>query len=168
MSIFEALSVIPVVGLTLVASAAADDTSATAEQTAHDHDGHDHAVEIGIAIGPAFIPTDREVAAGLHLHVVGIIGESRWGLGGGVERLFDSHGHTTISGLVQLWVLKGWSFVLGPGLTISDDAELQPSIHLETAYEFTVKRLHIGPVFEAALDPEMVHLTLGLHLGFGL
>ena len=134
----------------------------------HTGEGHAHKLEIGFAPGLVYIPKEKEFTLGLHLHVVAAIGESRWGLGGGLERLFDDHGHTTLSAVVQFRIFDPWSVVVAPGMTISDDAELAPSVHFETAYEFAFGNFHLGPSFEVAVDPNETHLTLGLHMGVGL
>jgi hypothetical protein len=150
-----------------------------ASHTAMDHGGHDHVqdepvghahgFEIGIAPGLVYVPNESEITAGLHLHLVGALGESRWGLGGGVERLFDEHGHTTVSAVVQFRIMDPWSVILGPGVTFrdADPSAVEPSLHVETAYEFTFGHFHVGPALEVAIDPDATHLTLGAHLGVG-
>lgn len=139
---------------------------------AHDETSgaHDHRLEIGIAPGLAYLPADSAVTAGLHLHVVAALPDSRWGLGLGLERLFDDHGHTTLSAVVQLRLIAGWSVIVAPGVTFEDGewSSPGPSVHFETVYEFTFGAFHIGPSLEFAIDLEETHLTLGLHLGVGL
>jgi hypothetical protein len=124
---------------------------------------------MGLAPGLVYVLNESEVAFGLHLHFIANLGRSRWGLGLGAERIFDEHGHTTISLLPQFRIIDPWTVILGPGITISDDdpSDVQPSVHLETAYEFMLGHFHAGPSIEVALDPHSVHLTAGLHVGFG-
>ena len=136
---------------------------------AHGSAGHAHRFEIGLAPGLAYIPNDDAFALGLHLHLVATLGETRWGVGAGAERLFDAHGHTTLSAVVQFRIFDPWSVIVAPGVTIPDGnaSNVEPSIHFETAYEFMFKHFHIGPSFEVAIDPEETHLTIGIHFGVG-
>jgi hypothetical protein len=115
------------------------------------------------------VPSEDEIAFGLHLHLLAPLGESRWAIGAGFEHIFDEHAHNTVAALVQYRVIDAWSVALGPGLTLGEDelSHVDPSLHVETAYEFAVGEFHLGPSFEFALDPRDVHLTLGVHMGFG-
>ncbi len=136
----------------------------------HGSTGHAHAFEIGLAPGLAYVPQEKSFALGLHLHLVANIGETRWGLGAGVERLFDDHGHTTLSVVLQFRIFDPWSVIVAPGMTFPDGdaSDVEPSVHFETAYEFMFGRFHIGPSFEVAIDPHATHLTIGLHMGVGI
>jgi hypothetical protein len=90
-------------------------------------------------------------------------------LGVGAERIFDEHGHSTFSVVPQLRITDAWSVIVAPGITMPDEdpSDIQPSVHLETAYEFALGDVHLGPSFEVALDPHATHATLGLHCGLG-
>ncbi len=95
------------------------------------------------------------------------IAESRWGLGVGLERLFDGHGHTTASVVVQLQLLESWAAIVAIGASFEDGQARSPSpsVHLETTYEFSIGVFHVGPAIELAIDLRDIHLMLGLHLG---
>lgn len=131
--------------------------------------GHLHAFEIGLAPGLVYVPSESEFAPGLHLHFVWNA-KPRWGFGAGAERIFDSHGHTTVSAVVQFRIFDPWSVIVAPGVTFPDDdpAGLKPSVHLETTYEFALgEHVHLGPSLELAIDPLATHITLGMHVGVG-
>jgi len=60
------------------------------------------------------------------------------------------------------------TFNISPGLTTEDkNSDLNFALHLESAYEFEINDFHIGPAFEIAYDPEDIHISLGLHVGYG-
>lgn len=169
-------------------TAAADDEhvhhSAATEHSVHaevepaDDDGHDHGVanycahrlEVGLSPGLVYLLDESEFTFGLHMHVVARLGESRWGLGVGLERLFDDHGHTTASLVVQLRLIAGWSAILAGGVTLEDGEGFSPlpSLHIETTYEWEIGPMHLGPSLELAIDSEDMHVTLGMHIGFGV
>ncbi len=136
----------------------------------HDHDHgtgeHEHHLEIGIAPGLVYLVSEREFTAGLHMHIIGGLSGTDFGFGGGIERLFDDHRHTTLSAIVQYRIIEAWSVMV----TIEDaePSEVAPSMHLETTYEFMLGRVHFGPSLEFAIDPEDVHITLGAHVGLAL
>jgi hypothetical protein len=131
--------------------------------------GHAHRFELGMAPGLVYIPGEKAFATGLHLHLVAAIGDSRWGLGLGAERIFDEHGHTTISVVPLFRITDEWSLIVAPGITFPDDdpSDIEPSVHLETAYEFMLGHFHLGPSLEVALDPHAAHVTVGVHMGVG-
>jgi hypothetical protein len=90
-------------------------------------------------------------------------------VGGGFERVFDEHGHNTLSAVVGLRLGEAWHVALAPGLTFSDEPprSFEPSLHFEAAYEILLDGFHVGPALEVAVDPEDIHISLGAHLGFG-
>ena len=62
----------------------------------------------------------------------------------------------------------GWSINIAPGITSEGDESVTNfALHIESTYEFEVGNFHIGPVLEWAYDPEDVHISLGLHIGYG-
>lgn len=91
----------------------------------------------------------------MHLHYVRNIAETRFGLGLGYERIFDIHGHNMFGVETIFRPTEALSLNLSPGLTFEDE-DPNPSfaLHLETAYEFELKKLHIGPSLELARDPD--------------
>ena len=57
---------------------------------------------------------------------------------------------------------------MSPGITFEGDAsDINFALHIETNYEFELNDFHLGPVLELATDPEDIHLSLGLHIGYG-
>jgi len=140
-------------------------TNTNTDSSHHNHDHHKN--EIGVANAPVLFVKEKVFAYGLHLHYVRNILHSRFGIGLGFERIFDAHKHNTI-GLVTLLRIPGWSLIVAPGLTFEDaNPTAKFALHLESAYEFQIGHFHIGPSCEFAYDPEDIHLSLGLHLGYG-
>lgn len=136
--------------------------------TDHDHEHHHHRSEIGIANAAVYFINEEEFAYGLHIHYVHGIGESDFSIGLGYERIFDEHKHNTMGVVFMYRPLERLSFSLSPGLAFEDESShTNFAIHLETAYEFEINNFHIGPVLEVAYDVEDVHLSLGLHVGYG-
>ena len=130
----------------------------------HEH----HKNEIGIGNSPVYFLKEKLFAYGLHIHYSRNIPRTKFGLGFGYERIFDEHRHNTFGLLASYSPFEKLHFALSPGLTFEDkDSKANFALHLETSYEYGIKNLHIGPVFEFAYDPEDFHLSLGLHAGFG-
>ena len=132
------------------------------------HEHHEH--EIGIANAPVYFGREKDVAYGLHFHYVRMIKKSKLGIGVGYERIFDEHNHNTFGVVGSYRPLQGLVVNLSPGVTFEDreTSEINFAVHVETSYEFEVRHFHIGPVAEFAYDPEDYHISLGLHVGFGL
>lgn len=148
-------------------------------EDSHDHleEGHSHdhiekPNELGIALAPVYFLNEEEVAFGLHIHYIHTIGESKFGIGAGYEKIFDEHGHNTIGVVFSYRPIDPLSFNFAPGVTFEsspgpmEEQETNFAFHLEASYEFEVGGLHIGPALEFAYDPEDIHLSLGLHVGF--
>ena len=142
----------------------------------HGHGGHggvahqhDHRFELGLAPGLAYLVEEEHFTAGLHLHLIAALGESRWGLGLGFERLLDEHSHNTAGVVLQYRLTNAWSMLVSPGLTFEDSepSELEPSVHIESTYEFFFGDYHLGPSLEYAADAEDSHVTLGVHVAVG-
>lgn len=138
---------------------------AIADTHAHERE-HNHGFEIGFGPGLAYLSSEKEFVAGLHVHALAVLG-GPWSLGLGYEKLFDDHTHNTFNVVGQYRLAERWSASFAPGITFEGD-EILPSAHLETAYEFMLGPVHAGPSLEVAVDPDEVHITLGLHIGFGL
>ena len=52
-------------------------------------------------------------------------------------------------------------------MRVSEHEHVDPSLHVETVWEFPVGDFHLGPAAEFAIDRHDVHATLGVHLGVG-
>ncbi|MBA4410940.1 MAG: hypothetical protein Q8S54_10245 [Bacteroidota bacterium] len=132
--------------------------------THHDH----HRNEIGLSYSPVYLLKEKGFASGMHLHFVRNLHNSKFGLGLGYERIFDKHKHSTFGLEVMYRPIEKLSFSVSPGLTFEDNISgVNPALHFETTYDFEIGDFHIGPAFEFAIDPEDIHLSLGVHLGFG-
>jgi len=143
------------------------DTANHKDHKSHKHDHHKN--EIGIANAPVFFVKEKTFSYGLHLHYIRNIKETKFGFGAGFERIFDEHGHNTF-GLVACYrPVDKLSLILSPGITLEDMNPTEPNfaLHVETAYEFEINNIHLGPVFEFAYDPEDFHISFGLHIGYG-
>ena len=134
-----------------------------------DHIHHDHHKnEIGVANALVYFVKEEVTAYGLHLHYIRTLNESKFGLGLGFEKIFDEHNHITYGIVGSYRPVEGLTFVASPGLmTEEDNPTARFTVHFETSYEFEIKNFHIGPVFEVAYDPEDIHVSLGVHVGFG-
>lgn len=160
----------------LLVSILCTSVSAAASENTHEHDHnqagyptHDHTLELGVSPGLVYLPAEDTFTAGLHMHLLASLGASRWSVGVGLERLFDQHAHNTLGFVAQYRIWDTWGIAIGPGLTFTDEdpTALEPSLHIETMYEFVLADFHVGPSVEFAADPEEIHLTLGLHFGVG-
>lgn len=125
--------------------------------------------EVAMSNNLVFLAKDKEFAFGIHLHYLRNIGESKFASGLGYERIFDEHGHNTISIAGSYRPFHELVFTVSPGITFEDlgDKQLDFSIHMEAGYEFEIKHLHIGPVVGFAFVHDAYDLSLGLHLGYG-
>ncbi len=143
--------------------------STTFAQSSEESDKHvHHKNEIGIANSPVYFINEKVFSYGLHIHYIRNIADSKFGIGIGFEQIFDEHKHSTI-GLVGVYrPIDRLSFNMSPGLTFEGkNSEVNFALHLETSYEFEIEDFHIGPVLEFAYDPEDIHLSLGIHIGYG-
>jgi hypothetical protein len=130
---------------------------------------HHHHNEIGIANALVYFVKEEAFSYGLHLHYIHTVGESKFGFGAGYERIFDEHGHNTFGLIASYRPVDPLTFILSPGITIEDEnpGEVNFALHVETAYEFQLDNIHLGPVLEFAYDPEDFHISLGIHIGYG-
>lgn len=144
---------------------------------AHDHSEHKegkkqyhehHKSEIGVGNSLVYFTGEEEFAFGLHVHYVRTIANSKFGWGFGYERIFDEHGHNTFGPEIAYRPIENLSISFSPGVTLEDEhPEAKLALHLETAYEFSIKNFHIGPTIGFAYDPEDYHISFGLHIGYG-
>jgi len=140
----------------------------TGENPKNDKHHENHLNEFGMAFSPVYFVKEKDIAFGMHVHYVHNIPNSKFGLGLGYERIFDKHKHNTF-GLEAIYrPFEALSLSLSPGLTFEDNnSGPDLALHIETSYEFEIGEFHLGPAFEFAIDPEDIHLSLGVHLGFG-
>ena len=129
----------------------------------------DHQNELGISNAPVYFLKEKVFAYGLHFHAVHFVNNSKFGIGLGYEHIFDDHRHTTIGFVAAYRPFERLTLNLAPGVTFEADHkdELNFAVHAEAAYEFEIGNFHLGPAAEIAYDPEDIHLSLGLHIGFG-
>ncbi|MCZ2101976.1 MAG: hypothetical protein LC107_10620 [Chitinophagales bacterium] len=133
------------------------------------HEGHDHHEnEIGLAVAPVYFTKEKSVALGMHLHYLRTIHHSKWGLGLGFEKIFDEHAHNIAGIIISYRPIHPLSFSISPGINV-DNRFKNPefAIHGEIAYEFEFGNFHLGPVLDLARDHEEIHISLGVHFGYG-
>ena len=125
--------------------------------------------EFAMSNNLVFVGMDKEFFYGVHLHYLHNIGETKFGSGLGYERIFDEHGHNTISVAGSCRPFHELVLMISPGITFEDhwDKQIDFSIHLEAGYEFEINQFHLGPVLGFAFIPGDYHISLGLHLGCG-
>ncbi len=142
--------------------------SMMAQHEEHHHEHHPW--ELGGALGAVFSIEEKHTAPGIHAHVLRNLGEEKkFGVGIGFETILDEHQHLNFGIPVNYNTHRGFIFTATPGVLFKKetDWELNPSVHLETLYEFAFDHFHTGPMIELALAPNDIHLMLGIHIGFG-
>lgn len=135
-----------------------------------EHEEHEHhRNEIGLGNSAVYFLKEKALAYGLHLHYIYNIPKSRFGLGLGYERIFDEHQHNTIGLEGTYRPVENLSLSLSPGVAFEENSLSNSmfALHFESAYEFELKYMHLGPVVEVAYDKEDVHISIGLHIGVG-
>ncbi len=140
-----------------------------AKDTVENVDAHQHSKnEIGISISPAYFINEKVWTFAMHIHYTRIIPRTRFGIGASFERIVLDPKHSTFGIVFAYYPIEKLSFSLSPGMTFEDaNPAALFALHLETAYEFEIGDLHIGPAFEFAYDPNDHHLSLGIHIGYG-
>jgi hypothetical protein len=148
-----------------------------AQETMSDHEDHEghlenhdhHNNEIGIANSIVYFQSEKEFNYGLHLHYVRNIAHTKFGIGLAYEKIFDEHKHNTFGIAAIYRPIEGLNLNFSPGIATEglDFSEARIALHFETSYEFQLNNVHLGPAIELAWDQEDIHLSLGLHLGFG-
>lgn len=145
-----------------------------AQDTLHvnGHDGHMHhhlhRNELGIAIAPVYFLEEEEFSIAVHLHYLYNFHHSRFSAGAGYERIFDEHEHQFAGIIIGYKVFPKFNFSISPGLLFEKDhPDPEFALHSELSYEFEIGNFHLGPALDFAVHPEDVHISLGLHLGYG-
>jgi len=135
----------------------------------HNHE-HSHKHEFGVSVSPVYFIKEKELSTAVHLHYTHNVAESRFGVGLAYEHIFDEHKHNFFGIEGSFRPVHPWSLSVTPGITYEgkDFDEKQFALHFETAYEFEISHFHLGPAFEFAYHSEDFHLSLGVHIGFGL
>lgn len=136
-----------------------------AEEPEHSH----HKNEIGIANSPVYLIKDKEIAYAFHMHYIRSVGDSKFGVGLGYERIFDEHKHNTFGIVGSYSPIDRVLVNISPGISFEDNSssDVHFAFHLETTYDFEFKNFHLGPILELAYDKEDYHISFGLHIGFG-
>jgi len=134
------------------------------EETHH----HNHRHELGLVNAPILFVKQNEIAYALHVHYTHFLENSPLGIGLGYEIIFADHLHNSITVHMNYELLEHLNFDLAPGIVFEGGnlGEINYTIHTELFYEFEIGDFHLGPSFEFAYDPEDIHLSVGLHLGY--
>lgn len=134
------------------------------EEHHHDH----HINEIAVANSMVFFVQEKELSYGLHFHYIRNISHSKFGIGLAYERIFDEHGHNTIGFVGAYRPIEPLTLSVSPGLAFEDkEPGVSLALHFETAYEFEIKNFHLGPSIEFAFDTKDIHISFGIHIGYG-
>ena len=136
---------------------------------AGDHDEHHHghgsgSIEIGLSNSLVYIPDNRTIAYGLHVHAIYTFGETPIGLGLGYELIAGEHLHQTVGPMFCYRPTDPLNLCLSPGVII-EGTEIAWSAHFEATYEMELYGVHIGPTLGFAITAEGTHISPGLHTG---
>jgi hypothetical protein len=134
----------------------------------HDDHRHTHSHEIGIVNAPVYFLNEKELSYAFHVHYTYFLPQSPIGVGLGFEKIFDEHSHNALTVNFNYELFEHLNIDVAPGIMFEGSAigDSRFTIHFETFYEFEIGDFHIGPSAEFAYDPEDLHLSMGLHLGF--
>ncbi len=136
----------------------------------YSHHDYDHNYEFGLAAMTIYLGGEKDLSKGMHGHLTRSLAHGKFGFGFGYELIFDKHKHQTI-GLVALYrPINKLSIGVSPGIAMEQgfSGDKHPALHIETGYDFNFGEFHVGPLLEVAFDAEGYHVSLGLHIGFGL
>jgi len=133
-----------------------------------DHE-HEYGHEVGVSVSPVYFVKAKDLSAALHLHYTYNFPETKFGVGLAYEHIFDEHKHNFFGVEGSFRPIHPLTFSISPGITYEGKSfsEKQFAVHFETAYEFELSEFHLGPALEFAYHSEDVHISLGLHIGFG-
>ena len=133
------------------------------EEHSHGHDGA--SFEVGLSNAVVVTLEEGRLAYGLHVHGIYTFEESPFAVGLGYELVVGEHLHQTVGPMVCYRPAAPLNLCFVPGVLFEDE-EVTFVAHVETAWEFEVNGLHLGPALGFAYTPEDIHLSLGLHTGY--
>lgn len=138
--------------------------------SSYSQEHHHPEFEIGFSSGLVYNFSEKELAPGIHFHLIKGVGKSdHFGVGLGYELIFDDHKHNAISLIFTYRPIEHLSINFAPGISfkLSEKSSVAPTLHFEGLYEFEYNHFHIGPLVGFAISTEDTHASLGLHLAFG-
>jgi len=143
----------------------------------HNHDPHHehvqeeksylHKYHIGMANAPAYFLDGEEHSFGMHLHLIRMLRDAKFGIGLAYERIFNERQLNNFGIVGTYRITNEWLINASPGISVKEiEADSDFTFQLETIYEFMIHGFHLGPVFQFAYDPDDTRVSLGLHLGY--
>jgi hypothetical protein len=131
-------------------------------------DEHKERHHIGISGGITGAFPETKYIPGGHLHYSYLykIKNLQMGIGTGLEYLIDKHQHIGIDLSFSFFPTEDFEISIAPGIVFINNVK-EYATHIELAYSFDIKSIHLGPLIETAVSKDDFHLTLGIHLGFG-
>ncbi len=132
-----------------------------------DHHHHHHKNELGLSNSAVYIFEEEKLAYSLHLHYIRLLGDSKFGLGPGVEMIFGEHSHNTVGLVLAYSPLEPLTLAITPGVTFGHESHNEFSMAAEAIYAFNIGVFHIGPAIEFSYLPHDYHISVGFHIGFG-
>ena len=135
----------------------------------HDHNDHQHMHpknEIGLGNYLSYLPEENELAYSLHIHILRFFNDSRMGAGIGYEKIFDEHGHQSVTIVGAYRLSSPLVLSMAPGILFGnpEHPEARFVMHVEAVYEFQLGSFHLGPALEFATTFAEFHLGAGLHV----
>ncbi len=141
----------------------------------HDHSNiHDaeHIYHAAFGLGATKIFDEEGMDPGVHVHLLRKISrESNWSFGIGYEGIIGENWHNGLNLLLNYRPLDYLSFNFGPGIASekeNGENEFGPAFHMESVFEFNLSGIHLGPMVGFGIDKEDKHISLGVHIGFGM
>ena len=129
------------------------------------HNEHNH---LGISVGISKIFPEKTYVPGGHFHYSYLfkIKNIQLGVGTSLEYLFDKHQHIGTDLSFSIFPTEDIEISIAPGLVFSNNI-MEYATHFELGYSFDLHSVHLGPIIEMAVSKEDIHLTIGVHVGFG-
>jgi hypothetical protein len=139
----------------------------------HDHNhGEAHNYHLGFGVGAAGFLGDNHLDPALHIHFLRKINsKNNLSVGLGYEGIIDDNWHNGFNLLLNYRPVSFLSLNIGPGIVTEkedDEREFLPALHAESVFEFNVSGVHLGPMIGFGMNKEHKHVSVGLHIGFGL